>query len=126
MNQLIITGGLVSDPELKTIPGRDGAAPRSVVNVRLAVKRRGGKDAPRDFVNVAIFGKDAETVAKYSAKGRRLSVVGPVELEEWTGKDGTNKASLAMTAREVTIIDWPDRENTSDNAGAEQEEPIAA
>lgn len=123
MNQVNIIGALVKDPELRTITTRNNAE-RSVLETRIAVRRPGGKDAPRDFFSVTIYGSAAETVAKYSGKGKRIGVTGRLKLEEW-GDGEDRKSRVLIEASDVTIVDWPER--SADEAQAPAEEaPIAA
>jgi single-strand DNA-binding protein len=69
INNVVLTGQLVRDPELRALPS--GA---SVCNLRVAVNARRRNPAGEwgqepNFFDVAVYGPHAETTAKYCHKG---------------------------------------------------------
>ena len=86
INVVILTGNLTSDPELRNSDG--GTA---VAKLRIATQRSRGKegeDRGADFVDVTVFGRDAENCKQYLAKGRKVAVKGRLHHSEWDGEDG--------------------------------------
>ena len=76
-------------PPHPTVEERGGT---QVGRLRLAVQRQRGKegeDRGADFIDVTVFGRQAETCAKYLAKGRRVAVEGHLHHSEWEAEDGT-------------------------------------
>lgn len=62
------------------------------------------------WVQVRVFNqKQAETLIKYTKKGSRLFVSGDLDLQEFTGRDGTHKAALSLSLDRFTLC--------GDNAG---------
>ena len=45
-----------------------------------------------------------ELCSKYLTKGRKVAVVGSVQVSTYTGSDGATRASLEVTADEVGIL----------------------
>lgn len=82
MNQVILMGRLVKDPEIRMTKGNE---PMKVANYVLAVndglKKNGEQDV--DFINCVAFGRSAELAEKYLKKGMKMQVitVGGVPLE---------------------------------------------
>lgn len=70
MNLVILTGRLTKDPENRMTTGAD---PTAVSSFSLAVDRN-GKGA--DFIRCTCFGKTAEFVEKYLAKGKKVGIEG--------------------------------------------------
>ncbi len=85
-----LTGRLTSDPELRT-----ARTDRIVGGLRLAIQRprKNGEDSDVDYVDVTVFGREAETCAKCLAKGRRVGVSGRLQDSEWNGENGRGRSS---------------------------------
>jgi single-strand DNA-binding protein len=73
MNTIQLIGRPTIDPELRYTP--TGMA---TTTLRMAVPRRkrNGEDQPPVYVDVVTYGAQAEAVAKYVTKGRRVAVTG--------------------------------------------------
>lgn len=103
MNKCFIVGNLTRDPELRST--RDGI---SVCSFTVAVNRRNrGAQAGQqeaDYFRVTAWRQLGENCARYLAKGRKVSVVGPVTVNTYTGSDGATRASLEMTADDVEFL----------------------
>ena len=80
MNSIQLIGRLTRDPELSETRGGT-----SVVKLRLAVPRRmrDGQEQPPVYVDVSVYGPQAEGVAVCTAKGTLVGVYGRLEFAEW-------------------------------------------
>ena len=79
MNKVILIGRLTKDPELRFTPS--GIAVSTVV---LAIDRKiSSKDQEKstDFIQVIIWGKQAEATANYISKGCKFGVCEEFRLE---------------------------------------------
>jgi single-stranded DNA-binding protein len=56
-----------------------------------------GKDDDLQWVQVAVFGKAAETAARLK-KGDRIYVEGNIRLDTWRGNDGIERHTLAVSS----------------------------
>ena len=56
-----------------------------------------GRDEDVQWVNVAVFGKAAETAATLK-KGDRIYCEGSIKLDTWRGNDGIERHTLAVAA----------------------------
>ena len=83
MNQAIICGRLVRDPEIRYTNGEDAKA---VAKYTIAVDRMRDKEA--DFISCEAFGKSAEFAEKYFRKGQRVLISGRIQTSSYTNKDG--------------------------------------
>lgn len=93
----VIAGNLTRDPELRNL--KDGTP---VTTIRIAANRKFGRDAI--FINVSVFGKDAEHVCSYLRKGRSVKLYGelsPVRI--YTTKNGDTRADYEMEADRGSI-----------------------
>lgn len=92
MNQVILIGRLTKDPEMN-VAG-------SVCKFTLAVDRM--KDGA-DFIRVTSFGKTAELVDKYLAKGRQVAVQGRIQTGSYE-KDGQKVFTMDVIADRVEFL----------------------
>ena len=83
MNQVIICGRLVRDPEIRYT---NGAEAKAVAKYTIVVDRM--KDKEADFISCVAFGKSAEFAEKYFRKGQRVLISGRIQTSSYTNKDG--------------------------------------
>jgi single-strand DNA-binding protein len=122
INVVILTGNLTSDPELRNSDG--GTA---VAKLRIATGRPRGKegeDRGADFVDVTVFGRDAENCKQYLVKGRKVAVKGRLHHSEWDGEDG-RRQRLEVVADPLGIQFLNSRQSNEQPA-PEAEPAIAA
>jgi single-strand DNA-binding protein len=109
VNIVILAGNLTADPELRYTPS---GAP--VCRLRMAVNRR-YKDPKTNelreeatFVDVDVFGKQAEAAGQYLTKGRPLLVEGRLRLDQWEDKQtGQKRSRLKVVANRVQFMGPP-------------------
>ena len=100
---------LTADP---TLTERKGI---QVGNLRLAVQRprKDGEDQGADYVDVTVFGRQAEICKEYLAKGRKIAVQGRLHRSEWDGENG-RRQKLEVKADNVEFPDPRKREEDSE------------
>lgn len=110
--KIIVVGHLGGDPEMRYLP--DGTA---VTNFSMATSRRwtdkqsGQPTEETTWFRVSVFGRQAESVNQYLAKGRMALVEGRMRPDPatggprlWTGQDGATRASYEITAETVRFL----------------------
>jgi single-strand DNA-binding protein len=115
MNAVALTGRLTTDVHTRTTNGGT-----QVASLRLAIQRprKDGEDQGADYVDVAVFGRQAETCAEYLAKGRKVAVEGRLHHSEWDSDTG-RRQKLEVIAANVEFLDTP-RTDTADTPAAEE------
>lgn len=102
LNKVLIAGNMTRDVEV-----RFTGSGTAVGNMGLAINRRyKGKDGSvqedTTFVDVTLWGKDAENAAEYLRKGSGVLVEGRLTLEEWDDKDsGKKRSKLTVTCERL-------------------------
>lgn len=94
MNNVILKGRLVADPELRMTQSNI-----SVVSFKIAVDKYvkdGEKQA--DFIECNAWRATADFISKYFAKGQEILIRGQLHNKQWTDKDGTKHYSYEVTA----------------------------
>ena len=104
LNKVMLMGNLTRDPELRNTTGG-----QSVCKFSLAVNRKwsasdGTKKEEVTFIDCEAWGKVAETIAKYMAKGRALFVEGRLKLDQWE-KDGEKRSKIGVVVEGFQFID---------------------
>lgn len=101
----IIIGNVGRDPELRYTPA--GAA---VCDFSVAVSQTWTDKAtqePREkttWFRISAWRNLAETCNQYVHKGMQIMVTGEIDASAYSGPDGTPRASLDLTAREVKFL----------------------
>ena len=124
LNRVSLIGHLGQDPELRYLPNSG----QPVTGFSIATDESfTGKDGNRqervEWHNIVVFGKLAETCAKYLSKGRQLYVEGRLQTREFESKNGGGKRQRAeIVAQRVQFLGpRPDAP-----MGGEAEEPVAS
>ena len=114
MNKVILMGRLTRDPEVRVSTGeRQTTIGRFSIAVDRRFKREGQPEA--DFFNCTTFGKQAEFVERYLHKGTKVVVVGSVQNDNYTNKDGQQVYSVQIMVDE---IEFAESKNSSDGSGS--------
>ena len=107
-NKVLLLGNLTRDPEVRYTP--KGTA---IANIGLAVNRtyttEGGEQKEEvTFIDIEVWGRQAETVGQYLAKGRPVFVEGRLKLDSWEDKEsGQKRNKLKVVAERVQFLGAP-------------------
>lgn len=102
-NRVILIGNLTRTPELRHIPS--GLA---VADIGLAVNDRrklanGEWVDEVSFVDVTLWGRQAEIVCEYTTKGSSLLVEGRLKQDTWE-TDGQKRSKLRVIGDRITLL----------------------
>ena len=103
LNQIVLTGRLTRDPELR----RTGSGV-AVASFTLAVDRdfaAQGAEKETDFVDIVAWRNTAEFVSRFFTKGRMAVVTGRLQIRNWTDKEGNKRRSAEVVADNVYFGD---------------------
>lgn len=100
MNNVFLIGRLTKDPELRFTAGKGTA----VTRFSLAVTRKSNKDEA-DFINCVAFGKNAEHIAQYLTKGRKVAVAGSIKTGSYE-KDSVKHYTTTVVADRCDFLDF--------------------
>lgn len=96
INKVILMGRLTHDVELKTT--NSGT---EVCQFSVAVNRRTKEGEAADFIDCVAFGKRATFLEKYFRKGSAIIVLGNINTEMFTDKNGNKRKSVKVIADEI-------------------------
>lgn len=111
MNLVMLIGRLTRDPELKYLPNTG----TPVATFSLAVDRQLSKEKRQelvekgeptaDFINIVVWGKQAENCANYLAKGRLVAIQGRLQSRSWETENGRRYVT-EVVANQVQFLEW--------------------
>ncbi|MHC5023068.1 MAG: single-stranded DNA-binding protein [Planctomycetota bacterium] len=104
-NKVLLMGNLTRDIELKYTPSN-----MPVANIGLAVNRtyktkEGENREETTFVDCEAWGRTAEVMNQYLAKGRPVFVEGRLKLDQWQDQEGKNRSKLKVVVENFEFID---------------------
>ena len=114
LNRIVLTGRLTRDPELRRTLN-DTAVASFTLAVDDGFKDQSGNPTTT-FIDVTVFDKQAENVAKFCRKGRMVGVDGRIHQRKFERKDGTKGSIIEVIASGVTFLEPKNK----DEAAAEQ------
>ncbi|GIW55235.1 MAG: single-stranded DNA-binding protein [Nitrospiraceae bacterium] len=102
-NKVILIGNLTRNPELRYTPSGT-----PVASFGLAVSRRykQGEELKEEvcFVDIVVFGKQAEHCGQYLSKGNGVIVDGRLQQRRWETEDGQKRSKHEVVAQTVTFL----------------------
>lgn len=107
INRYICSGRLSTDPDLKkTIKGE-----KETVTCRFNIAVNGVYAKQASFFQVTCFGKQAEFVAKYLQKGRKIMLEGALQQSRYKDENGKYCSNVGIIAQSIVFCDTKHEEN---------------
>lgn len=105
LNRVILAGRLTRDPEVRYTPS--GTA---VADLGLAVddpyKNKSGEWVEQTcFVDVVVWGRQAETTGEYMHKGSPVLIEGRLQFDQWENQQGEKRSKLRVRADRVQFLE---------------------
>lgn len=101
-NKVIFIGNLTKDPELRYTPqGTAVASFRIAVNSRY--KQSDELKSETLFIDIVVFGKQAESCSQYLSKGRSVLVEGRLQERRWES-EGQQRSKFEVVASSVRFL----------------------
>ena len=79
----------------------------AISNLTLAVPKSRKRDGEPDafFIRCTAFGKTAEAVGRYTAKGSRIMAEGELQIEAYADKQGQSRTATSVSVQRVEFLD---------------------
>ena len=111
MNRVTISGNVTKDIELRMTAGKG----TPVATTSIAVNDGYGENKKTYFVNIVVWGKQAEFFANNVLKGQKVWVNGKLTIRDYEAKDGTKRYVTEVVADMFDGVEWTKSNNTSSN-----------
>jgi len=103
-NRVILMGNLTRDPRLTYTPSNTAVCEFGLASNRRWRDRDGNQKEDTCFVDVAAFGRQAETINQYMSKGRSILIEGRLKFDSWTAQDGSKRSKLSVVVENFTFV----------------------
>lgn len=104
MQRFIGIGNITRNLELKYTTTN-----KAILETNIAVKR--GFTDETDFINIQVWGKQAENLAKYCGKGSKIAIDGELRIDSFDGRDGKKVYKTYILVGSVEFLDTKKKEN---------------
>ena len=108
MNKVILMGRLTKDPEViysATNSGENLAIARFTLAVDRKYRKRNESENQADFLPCVAFGKLGELAEHYYKKGTKLALVGRIQTDSFTNKDGKKVYTTEVVVEEAEFAE---------------------
>lgn len=105
MNQVVLVGRIVRDPEVKAINEE-----HRVLNNTLAINRRQrNKEGAliADFIPFVAWDHLADVFEKYTIKGQRVAISGRLQSRHYLNNEKESVYTIECVVSEITLLDRP-------------------
>ena len=115
MNNVILIGRLIKDVELRYTQSSNATYARFTIAVDKGLSKEKKQEAEAngqptaDFINIVVWGKQAENCQRYLQKGRNVAIQGRLQSGSYTAQDGTRKFVTEVWAERVQFIEWGEK-----------------
>lgn len=125
-NKVFLIGRLTRDPDPQPRFTAGGVA---VTDLRLATSRRfkdkdGQLQEEKLFIDVAVWGYQAESCCRYLHKGRLIHVEGHLKMDTWEDRTtGKEQSKIKIVAENVQFLDSNRRDDLGGSSGGDDYAP---
>lgn len=115
LNKAMVYGNLTRDPEMKALPSGQNVTTMSIATNRTYKDKDGNQQEEVEYHNVVVWGKQAESCAKYLTKGSSAFIEGRITTRSWE-KDGVKQYRTEIVAERVQFGPKKDGQATVDKS----------
>ena len=103
-NRVMLMGNLTRNPELRYTPSGSAVADLGMA-VNESFKNKSGETVEQTcFVDVVVWGRQAETASEYLQKGSPVFVEGRLQFDQWESQQGEKRSKLRVRAERVQFL----------------------
>jgi len=104
-NRIIIMGNLTRDPEYKQLTSGQAVCRLGLASNRQFKNKQSGSMVQEVcYVDVDVWGAQAESCRQYLQKGRAVLIEGRLKLDTWEDQEGKNRSKHSIVADRVVFV----------------------
>ena len=105
LNKVMLIGNLTRDPELRHTPKGTAVAELGLAINRVWKDEQGQKQEETTFVDVTLWGRQAELAQQYLTKGNPVYIEGRLNLDTWDDKaTGQKRSKLKVIGENLQFL----------------------
>jgi single-strand DNA-binding protein len=130
-NRVVLVGNLTRDPEYKQLTSGQGVCRLGIATNRQFKNRQTGAMVQEVcFIDIDVWGPQAESCRQYLQKGRSVLIEGRLKLDSWADANGQNRSKHSVVADRVVFLSAADGGAANDQAyeqsnSGESSEPVS-
>jgi single-strand DNA-binding protein len=105
LNKVMLIGNLTRDPEIKYTPKGTAVAQLGLAVNRVWSNDAGEKQEETTFVDVELWGRQAEVAGEYLRKGKPVFIEGRLKLDSWDDKQsGQKRSKMKVVGEQIQLL----------------------
>lgn len=114
LNKVLLMGNLTRNPEIRYTPGGSAVCEFGMAINRRFMQANGQEKDETCFVDITVWGKQAESSSRFLQKGSSVFVEGRLVFDQWTEKEtGAKRSRLRIYAERVQFLDRREMQGTN-------------
>ena len=116
LNKVMLIGNLTRDPELRYTPKGTAVTDISLAINRIWTNEQNARQEETIFVEVTLWGRQAELAQQYLSKGRSAYIEGRLQMDTWDDKEtGKKRSKLKVIGENLQFL--PDGKGSGGGGG---------
>jgi len=121
VNKVILVGNCTRDPEVRYTPKGTAVTDLGLAMNRYYSSDGGEKREETTFVDVTLWGRQAEVAAEYLKKGRPVYIEGRLQMDSWEDKNsGQKRSKLKVVGEQMQLLGSREGGGGGGDAGFQQ------
>jgi single-strand DNA-binding protein len=105
LNKVLLLGNLTRDPELRYTPRGTAVADIGIAINRIWNNEQNQRQEETTFVDITLWGRQAEIAQQYLSKGRGVFIEGRLQMDTWEDKtSGQKRSKLKVVAENLQFM----------------------
>lgn len=117
LNKVLLIGRLTRDPELRYTPSGSPVTEFGLAVNRSFTDSSGERRENTCFVDIQVWGRQAEVANEYLRKGRPLFVEGRLDFASWDTPEGEKRSKLRVVCENFQFLGGRDADRGGDDRG---------
>lgn len=123
-NRVLLMGNLTRNPELRYTPTGTAVADLGLA-VNETFKNKAGETVENTtFIDVVVWGRQAETAGEYLKTGSPVFVEGKLQMDTWENHQGEKRSKLRVRAERIQFLSSGKQESGGQGRAAPPSPPI--
>ena len=114
LNKVILIGNLGRDPEVRYTQNSTAVANFTLATNEVWTDKAGERQERTEWHRIVVWGKQAEIVREYLAKGRQVYVEGSLQTRQWDDREGHKRTTTEIKAARVLMLGRPPSAGSAD------------
>ena len=103
-NRVVLLGNVTRDPDIRKTASGIAVGDIGIATNEVYRNKDGEKVEKTCFVDVVVWGRQAETCGQYLTKGRCVLIEGRLQLDRWEDKDGQKRSRLRVRCDTIQFL----------------------